>query len=262
MFDLAPVSERLPPLVPHKPINAQSSWSRAVTPAALIVTLVAGLSVRTPFHAMHEREAPAHSIARVAPAKAPRTSPAAAAESFTEFAQVGALSLSAIGQLDLDPAAHTIEPTPFPIPELLAEPAARAAKPADSRVATENQISLAADLYRVPSGETFAEITVRRSSDLHADGSFVWWTEPASARPGSDFVSQGRTRQLFLSRRHSARLYVRIVPNPTRARTETFYVRIGEPAMGYTLGTVTRAAILIPPLLTARNVGYVDTVSR
>jgi serine/threonine protein kinase len=262
MFDLAPVTERLPPLIPGKPINAQSSWSRAVAPAALIVTLIAGLSVRTPFHAKQELEAPAHSIALVAPAEPPRTAPVAA-DSPSNLAEVGAPSLFAIAQLDLDPTSHAIEPTPPPIHEQLSpEPAARPAKLADPRVATESQIAISADVYRVPSGETFAEITVRRSSDLHTDGSFVWWTEPASARPGSDFVAQGRTRQLFLSGRHSARLYVRIVPNPTRARMETFYVRIGEPGTGYTLGTVTRAAILIPPLLTARNVGYVDAVSQ
>ena len=262
MFGLKPVTERLPPLLAHNAISARSWRPRAVRAAALSVTLIAALSVWAAFHARNGVKVFGNPVAREARASLPRSVPATSDNSI-KLADIEPSSPPAAIGLDAKPASQPLAPTQYAIHEQPAvESATHPVKVSDSRVATVNQITLSTDTYRVPSGEIFAEITVRRSSDSRANGSFVWWTEAASARPGRDFVAQGRTRHLFLNGRHLAKLYIRIVPNPTRGRTETFYVRIGEPGKGYSLGAVTRATILIPPLLTARNVGGLDTASQ
>jgi hypothetical protein len=109
------------------------------------------------------------------------------------------------------------------------------------------KITLSADTYKVPAGERFAEIDVDRSGEIAGSGSFVWWTEPASAKAGNDFVYQGRTTQRFSNGRHVAKIFVRLIPNPTRTHLETFYVAIADPSREFSLGHVARAAVLIPP---------------
>jgi hypothetical protein len=111
-----------------------------------------------------------------------------------------------------------------------------------------DKITIAADSYSLNSNERFAEINVHRLGAADRNSSFVWWTEPSSAKAGSDFVAQNRTTQFFPKGKRFARLYIRIVPNPSRTRMETFFVVIGEASGGYSLGPVTRAAVLIPPL--------------
>jgi serine/threonine protein kinase len=255
MLGLEPVAERLRPLLPHKVISARSWRPRAVHAGAVIVALIAGLSVWAAFHAKHVAKALDKPVALETHSNPPRSAPATA-DNPVEPADISALSpLAAIG-LDAKLAPKFPEPASYTSYEQPAvEPATTTVKLSDSRQLAENQITLFTDTYRLPSGEAFAEIMVRRFSASRANGSFVWWTEAGSALPGRDFVAQGRTRQLFLNKNHLAKLYIRIVPNLTRTRTETFYVRIGEPGAGYSLGTVTRAAILIPPLLAARNAG-------
>jgi serine/threonine protein kinase len=253
MLGLEPVTERLPPLFTHKASSVRFWRLSAVRAAALVMALIAGLSLWAAFRARHTIKLTDRPIALEARSNPPR-SVLTATDNPNEPADIGPAAPPAATGVSAKPVSTSPEPTPYSSREQpMVDPATRAVRLNDARRSAENQITLAADTYRVPSGEAFAEITVWRSSDSRANGSFVWWTEGASALPGRDFVAQDRTRQLFLNGRHLARLYIRIVPNPTRVRTETLYVKIGEPGAGYSLGAVTRATILIPPLL-ARNI--------
>jgi serine/threonine protein kinase len=110
-----------------------------------------------------------------------------------------------------------------------------------------NKISISANVYRIRSREHFAEIHVRRSTESDDDTSFVWWTEPWSAKPGSDYAPQARTTQFVSKGRHMVSLFVRIVPNAYRKHSAVFYVAIGDPGNGATLGRVERTAILLLP---------------
>jgi serine/threonine protein kinase len=123
----------------------------------------------------------------------------------------------------------------------------RVAAPVELRAIGPRKITLSTDTYRVRSGERFAEIYVRRSGESSPDGSFVWWTEPSSAKAPDDFVPQSRTTQRFSNGRHVVSIFIRIVPDPLRTHAKKFYVLIADPSGDYSLGGVARAEILIPP---------------
>ena len=107
-------------------------------------------------------------------------------------------------------------------------------------------ISISANSYRVEPHKNFAEIHVRRAFGPGSDTSFAWWTEPASALPDIDFVPQARTIQLLSKRSRTATLFIKLVPTVSRKHPALFYVVIGEPANGTSLGRVTRTAIVLP----------------
>jgi len=109
------------------------------------------------------------------------------------------------------------------------------------------KLSISADTYRIRSRDNFAEIHVRRSSGLDRNTTFVWWTEPSSAKPGIDYVPQARMTQLLPKGRQLASLFIRIIPNASRKRSAMFYVNIGDPSEGTTVGHLARTAILLPP---------------
>jgi len=110
-----------------------------------------------------------------------------------------------------------------------------------------NGISISSNTYKIRSREHFAEIRVRRSTESDRDTSFVWWTEPWSAKPVSDYVPQARTTQFVSKGRHTVSIFVKIVPNDLRKHSAVFYVAIGDPGNGATLGRVTRTAVLLMP---------------
>jgi serine/threonine protein kinase len=118
-----------------------------------------------------------------------------------------------------------------------------------SKLPTEltDPIVVAANSYRVRSGEHFAEIRVHRSTRLGSDTRFVWWTEAASAKPGVDYVPQEKATQSFPKGRSSTSFFVKLVPNVSRAQPEVFYVAIAEPHHTSASGQITRAAVWLPP---------------
>ncbi len=127
------------------------------------------------------------------------------------------------------------------LPKIVLRDAARSA----TTVAGRNKISFSADTYRIPSREKFAEIHVRRSAGSDADTSFVWWTEPSSAKPGSDYIPQARVTQLFPKGKLTASLFVKIIPNVSRKNPTVFYVDLVNPSNGSSVGRA-RTAILLP----------------
>jgi len=63
--------------------------------------------------------------------------------------------------------------------------------------APDRPLLVSAGNYTVRSGEHFAEIRVRRSSLKPGDTEFTWWTEAATAKPGIDYVHQGKVKKLI-----------------------------------------------------------------
>ncbi len=101
--------------------------------------------------------------------------------------------------------------------------------------------------YRVRSGENFAEIRVHRSSQLRGDTAFVWWTEAASAKPGIDYVHQGKVTQLIPRGRNSTSFFIKLLPAASRSQDEMFYIAIAEAGSAGAAVRVERAAVWLPP---------------
>jgi serine/threonine protein kinase len=139
-------------------------------------------------------------------------------------------------------AVQAAQPTPAPLPV----PRAVKAAAAPFKALTDS-LSISARSFRINSYKNFAEIRVRRSGASDADTSFTWWTEPASAIPGTDYVPQARTVQLVSKRSQMASLFVKLIPDATRKQSAVFYVAIGEPGNGTSLGRITRTAVFLPP---------------
>jgi serine/threonine protein kinase len=111
--------------------------------------------------------------------------------------------------------------------------------------ALDNPLFVSASNYRVRSGERFAEIRVHRSS-LGSDTPFVWWTEAASAKPGIDYVHQGKVVQSFPKGKSSTSFFVKLVPKASRAQPEVFYIAIADAGHGAASSKVARAAVWLP----------------
>jgi serine/threonine protein kinase len=105
---------------------------------------------------------------------------------------------------------------------------------------------VAASNYRVHSGERFAEIRVHRSSRLGGDTPFVWWTEAASAKPGIDYVHQGKAIHSFPKGKSSTRFFVKLVPKSSRTQPGVFYIAIAEAGRSASSDQVARAAVWLP----------------
>lgn len=109
-----------------------------------------------------------------------------------------------------------------------------------------NTIALGARSYFIRSDLNFAEIRVRRSFGFEDDATFEWWTEPGSAQAGFDYVPQIRTTHAFFRGLRGASIFVKVLANPARQSARVFYVVIGNPSKGNSLGRVTRTAIQLP----------------
>jgi hypothetical protein len=99
--------------------------------------------------------------------------------------------------------------------------------------------------YSIRPGEHFAEIRIHRSGSS-GDSAFVWWTEAASAKPGIDYVHQGKVIQSIPKGKHSTSVFVRLVPNASRKQRAVFYIAIGKPGRDASLGQIAHAAIWLP----------------
>ncbi len=107
-------------------------------------------------------------------------------------------------------------------------------------------IIVTASNYKIRSGENFAEIRVHRSPQGRSDTAFVWWTEPASAKPGIDYVHQAKVTQVFPKGKNSTSFFIKLVPKPSRTQREMFYVAIAAAGPGASSGPIERAAVWLP----------------
>jgi serine/threonine protein kinase len=106
------------------------------------------------------------------------------------------------------------------------------------------QSAISVDGYQVSSDHHFVEIRVHRNHSQNA--SFAWWTEPATARQGVDYVPQAKAIQTFPSDRQSTRFYVKLLPDSERLQRDYFYVAIAQPAHAHTSNNVTLVQIWLP----------------
>jgi serine/threonine protein kinase len=149
---------------------------------------------------------------------------------------------AASAAMDYGPRDATAVKTPSEQSEAPSQPA----KNAKREVNRSNLPKVSSDNYRVRAGERFAEIRVHRSSRLGSDGPFVWWTEAASAKPGIDYVHQGKAIQSFPKGKNSTSFFVKLVPKSSRTQPEVFYIAIAEAGRGAMSGQVARAAVWLP----------------
>jgi hypothetical protein len=113
------------------------------------------------------------------------------------------------------------------------------------QVSGPGQLSLSTDKYVVFPGHASAEIEVHRTGGSSGDVSFVWWTQGSGATPGQDYVSGTPKIAHLLDGADTVHLSVPILANPSRKHTELFYVAIGKPGGGASLGSIRRAAVFI-----------------
>jgi hypothetical protein len=128
--------------------------------------------------------------------------------------------------------------------------AAIIASPTDAAAASPHhadpgEISLSADKYVVFPGHASADIEVHRTGGAGGEVSFVWWTQASGARPGRDYVSGTPKIAHVPDGVETLHLSVPILANPSRRHTELFYVVIGKPGGGASLGGTRRAAVII-----------------
>lgn len=151
------------------------------------------------------------------------------------------------------PDAVTPANVSSPTGQPLVPPARKAAGHDDerARVRSEsvNTIKIGARSYLVRSDWNFAEIRVHRSVGFEDDATFEWWTEPGSAQAGFDYVPQIRTTHVFFKGLRGTSIFVKVLANPARKSARVFYVVIGNPSKGNSLGSVTRTAIHLPAVI-------------
>jgi serine/threonine protein kinase len=143
----------------------------------------------------------------------------------------------------------SIDSTPDTQQTGLAAGAAAAISTALRAVATPSAanrgMSILPSEYRAQPGQHFAEIRVHRPVDARSDGTLTWWTEPASARPGIDYVSQNKVSQSFPKGRDSMSFFVKLLPQAKRSQAEVFYVAVANRSDNHA-GEIMHTAVRLP----------------
>jgi serine/threonine protein kinase len=117
---------------------------------------------------------------------------------------------------------------------------------ADAKPPTRpSPLMVSVDGYQISSGDRYVEVRVHRNQ-LRMNSSFVWWTEPATARQGVDYVRQAKAIQTFPTGGRSTRFYVKLLPESGRSQPDFFYIAIAQPGRDRIPRKVTRAQIWLP----------------
>jgi serine/threonine protein kinase len=259
MLGLEPAAERLPLLQPTDPAPSRPLMQRAVAPAFLmtLIVLLGGLWALAHNSRVHKVTGAVASTTAASLPESTLPTPSTAAVEAAAATLPTSTPTEHGAQAPSGPSAARIAPA-----VAAPESAAGSIAASTARRVAVDAISFSADTYQLRPDEHFAEINIHRANESRAASSFDWWTEGASARPGSDFIAQRRTTQNFPNGRHWTKLFVRIVPNAARTHTQTFYVYITEPSSGTRSGAVTRAAILIPPPSATRDAPPIQSAQR
>jgi serine/threonine protein kinase len=170
----------------------------------------------------------------------PAPSVADAAASVAEV-EPPVITESAAADADIDDAPPPDEAPPAAKTEPKTQVAA--ARPIDK---TE-RIGLVAGAYSFRGSAKFAEIRVHRSTGSKGTTSFEWWTEPASALEGIEFMPQAPATVFFPAGVRTVSLFIKLLPNPSRKATTVFYVVVGNPSSGSALSSVSKASISLHP---------------
>jgi serine/threonine protein kinase len=101
--------------------------------------------------------------------------------------------------------------------------------------------------YQVQPGQHFAEIRVHRPAHAHSDAPLTWWTEPASAKPGVDYVDQAKVSQAFPKGQDSMSVFVKLLPEAKRSRPGVFYIAVaGKGQSDPHVGQIMHTAVRLP----------------
>ncbi len=104
--------------------------------------------------------------------------------------------------------------------------------------------------YQVQPGQQFAEIRVHRPADAGNNAALVWWTEPASAKPGVDYVGQSKVSQAFPRGEDSMSVFVKLLPKAERSQSEVFYVAVADKGKRRA-HEISHTAVRLPPSRTS-----------
>jgi len=261
MLGLEPAAERLPSPQATGALSAHLLTRRTALPA-LLTTVIVLLSLWAFSHIRTEHKV-TMPVAREVSPPLPRSTP----PTLSTPVVASDISIVPTNGTPLEPELQLWAPPAPPVTALnleqeASESSGRSNAALTARRAATNEISFSPGTYRVRPDDHFVEINIHRSNESPVTSSFEWWTEGASARPGSDFIAQNRTTQIFPKGRLWTKLFVRIVPNAARAHVQTFYVNLTEPNAGTKLATVMRAAILIPPPAGGREPTSIQSAQR
>jgi Protein kinase domain len=127
-------------------------------------------------------------------------------------------------------SAFAVGPVPvhaIPAADALGEaPSLPPAHPIPAEVPVSHGAPILPTEYQVLPGQHFAEIRVHRPAKAGGNDTLTWWTEPASAKPGIDYVSQGKVSQAFPKGENSMSVFVKLLPKAKRSESEVFYVAV------------------------------------
>ncbi len=157
----------------------------------------------------------------------------------------GAVSaaLNPVADPDASPAAPPAEAA-SPNPPVSVARAQRAE--AGGASTTIGNILLPERTYNVQPRQVFVEVRVRRAAKSTGDVRFSWWTEPASARAGTDFVAQGPVTESIAKGTRTASLFVKVLPNDARKQSKSFYVDVADLSDTSTPPPIARIAVVLP----------------
>jgi hypothetical protein len=151
------------------------------------------------------------------------------------------LSAAAINERAAASAAQTAEPAGS-APSLTS---GRATSPAQSN-ASHGTPTLPGE-YQVQPGQHFAEIRLHRPAHAHSDVPLTWWTEPASAKPGVDYVNQAKVSQSFPRGQDSMSVFVKLLPEAKRTHPGVFYIAVAGKGQGdQHAGQIMHTAVHLP----------------
>ncbi len=106
-------------------------------------------------------------------------------------------------------------------------------------------LSFAQDTYTVAPEDGIARLSLKRRGGSKGAISFKWWTVVGSAQPDKDFVAVEPRVEQMAGGQEQIVLFVPVVADATRKRTEYFEVQIDAPEGGARLGANTRATVIL-----------------
>jgi tRNA A-37 threonylcarbamoyl transferase component Bud32 len=173
--------------------------------------------------------------------------PHVAVEAPAEVAASAPLNVErAIADAEKEESQVPVEAAPEP-PKAIVKSRAPGAVAAARPIDKTEKIGVVSASYSIGRAQKFAEIRVHRSPGSKGGTSVDWWTEPGSALAGTDYVPQAPATIVFPAGAHTMTLFIKLIPNASRKRTDVFYVVLGNPSSGSALGAVFKAAVSLHP---------------
>jgi serine/threonine protein kinase len=164
---------------------------------------------------------------------------------FVRMAPGGKVSGEAISAAAI--SGRTARPIQTDEPSGASAPSSTSTQAAASGQSIAHRTPILPGAYQVQPGQHFAEIRVRRPAHARNDAALTWWTEPASAKPGVDYVSQAKVSQFFPKGQDSMSVFVKLLPRAGRSQPGVFYVAVADKGQGdQHAGQITHTAVRLP----------------